>query len=170
MFRNIFLGLIAVLILSSTASASIVFNPSFFYYTRQEKSSSITEFDQQIINLKLGYWDTSGLYLGVAYDMESRKYGGSPSDEDRTSTGGTLGYISGGWSFFGTYYFSSDFEKYSGKGWSFDMGYIYNVGSFGIGPMITYRKFEYDTQSGAAVNPVLQHSNFLPCLQLQAVF
>lgn len=169
--KNIILGLVAFLSLTTSASAAVVFNPSFFYYQREEKTgASSNEFNQTIINLKLGYLGAGGLYLGIAYDMESREYGSTAADEDRDSLGATLGYMSGGWSILGTYYFQSEFEDYDGTGYSVDLGYIFNLGSIGIGPLLSYRHFEYDEQNGTAVNPVLEHNNFLPMVQFLATF
>ena len=165
--KNILLCIFAVFFVSSTASASIVFNPSVFYYMRDDDGSNSTaEFTQQIINLKLGYLDGSGLFLGVAYDMESRKYNSSSvSDEDRASLGGTIGYMSGGWSFLGTYYFSSELEDLDGSGWAADIGYSFNVSSFGIGPLLSYRHWEYD-ENGANT----EQNNILPSIQFVMTF
>lgn len=169
MVKNIIFSLMAVLFISSNASAAIVFNPSVFYYTREEKPGN-TEFNQQIINLKLGYLDTSGLYLGVAYDMESREYGSGATDQDRDSLGATVGYISGGWQILGSYYFKSELEDYEGTGYAVDLGYVFNVGSIGIGPLLSYRHWEYDEQNGATVNPKVEHNNVLPSIQFYFVF
>ncbi|MES2770179.1 MAG: hypothetical protein V4596_13620 [Bdellovibrionota bacterium] len=171
MFKNIILSFMAVLFLSSTASATIIFNPSIFYYTRDEKqgSTTSTEFNQQIINLKLGYTSGQGLYLGVAYDMESREYGSGATDQDRDSLGATIGYVSGGWQLLGTYYFQSELEDYEGTGYVIDIGYIFNVGSIGIGPLLSYRHWEYDEQNGASVTS-LEHNNVLPSVQFQFTF
>jgi hypothetical protein len=173
MFKNLFIGAAAFLLLMSTvAKAEIVFNPSAFYYMRDDDgTNSNARFTQQITNLKLGYLDSSGLYLGIAYDMESRQYNSSTvSDEDRKSTGATIGYESGGWSILGTYYFTSELEAYDGNGWTADLGYVFNMGSIGIGPLLSYRHWEYDKKNGASVNPKVQQVNFLPSIQFQFVF
>jgi hypothetical protein len=162
MFKQFLLSLMAVLFVSSTVSAAVVFNPSVFYYTREDNDS---EFNQQIINLKLGYVSPEGLYLGVAYDMESRDYG-SASDTDRDSLGGTIGYVSGGWQLLGTYYFQSDYEEEEGTGYAVDVGYIFGLGgSMGIGPLLSYRHFTYDENSSDT-----EHKNFLPAVQFQFTF
>lgn len=172
MFKGIILGVLVTLFVTSTASATIIFNPSVFYYTRDEKQGSTTntKFEQQIFNFKLGYEDTSGLYLGIAYDMESRVYGSGVSDQDRKSLGGTLGYMSNGWQIMGTYYFKSDLEDYEGNGYVIDLGYVFNMGSLGIGPLLSYRHWEYDKQNGASVNPKLEHNNVLPSIQFAFTF
>lgn len=172
MFKKIVFSLLATLFVASSASAMVVFNPSVFYYTRDEKqgSSTNTKFEQQIINLKLGYADTSGLYLGIAYDMESRVYGSGVSDQDRKSLGGTIGYVTGGWQFLGTYYFKSELEDYKGTGYAVDVGYIFNIGSVGIGPLLSYRHWEYDEQNGVSLTNKLEHNNILPSIQFQFSF
>lgn len=162
MYKNFILSMLAVLFVSSTVHATIVLNPSVFYYTREDNDA---EFNQQIINLKLGHLAASGLYLGVAYDMESREYGDGASDTDRDSLGGTLGYISGGWQFLGTYYFQSDYEEEEGTGYVIDVGYIFNLSSVGIGPMLSYRHFTYD-ENGSDT----EHKNLLPSIQFQFTF
>lgn len=160
MFKNFLFSLMTVLFISSTVNAAAVFNPSIFYYTREDGNS---EYNQQIINLKLGYVSPEGLYLGVAYDMESRDSGGS--DTDRKSLGGTIGYTSGGWQLLGTYYFQSDYEEEEGSGYSVDLGYTFNVGSIGIGPLLTYRHFTYD-EDGTDI----EHKNLLPMIQFLFTF
>lgn len=163
MFKNFLLSLMTVFFVSSTVQAAVVFNPSVFYYTREDNDS---EFNQQIINLKLGYISDQGLYLGVAYDMESREYGDGASDTDRDSLGGTIGYVSGGWQFLGTYYFDSDYEEESGSGYAVDVGYIFGLGgSLGIGPLLSYRHFTYDDDGSDT-----EHKNLLPSIQFQFTF
>jgi hypothetical protein len=175
MFRNIILSTFAFLFVTSTASAAIVFNPSIFFYTREEtQGTTLSEFNQQIINLKLGYMDESGLYLGGAYDIENRSFGSSTSDQDRTSVGATLGYMNSGWSLLGTYYFQSELKiqsnTYKGNGWTADFGYVYSFGSVGIGPLLSYRHFVYDKVNGSTQSPSRENNNFLPSIQFQFVF
>lgn len=171
MFKNLLLSIFSLMLITSEASANIIFNPSIFYYTREETSGGTpTEFNQQIINLKLGWTQGSGLYLGVAYDMESREFGSGATDQDRDSLGGTIGYMSDGWKLFGTYYFSSELEDYEGTGYAIDLGYIFNLGSIGIGPMLSYRHWEYDEQNGVALANTLEHNNVLPSIQFQFTF
>jgi hypothetical protein len=172
MFAKIVFSLLITLFVAFNASAAIVFNPSVFYYTRDEKQGSATntEFKQQIINLKLGYEYPSGLYLGLAYDMESRVYGSGVSDQDRKSLGGTIGYVSGGWKFLGSYYFQSELEDYNGTGYAVDVGYILNLGSIGIGPLLSYRHWEYDEQNDTPLASNLEHNNLLPSIQFQFSF
>lgn len=169
MLKNIIFALMAFVFVLSNASAAVVFNPSVFYYTREEKPAN-TEFNQQIINLKLGYISAQGLYLGAAYDMESREFGSGATDQDRDSLGATIGYVSGGWQILGTYYFQSELEDYEGTGYAIELGYVFNVGSVGIGPLLSYRHWEYDEQNGASVNPAVEHNNILPSIQFQFVF
>lgn len=165
-------SLLAGLFIGTSAMASMVtFNPSVFYYTREEsQGSSTTKFNQTIINLKLGYVADSGLYLGIAYDMESRAYGSGATDQDRKSTGATIGYVTSGWQFLGSYYFTSELEDYKGTGYAVDVGYTFNLGSIGIGPMLSYRHWEYDKQNNVSLANKLEHNNVLPSIQFQFSF
>lgn len=166
MFKKYLLSLMMVMFVSSTVHANIVFNPSVFYYTREDRNGSgVTEFNQQIFNLKLGYVSPQGLYLGAAYDMESREHGSGAADTDRDSLGATIGYISNGWQILGTYYFQSDYEEEEGTGYSVDLGYVFNLGSIGIGPLLSYRHFTYDEDGSD-----LEHKNLLPAIQFQFTF
>lgn len=165
---KIFITAFVTLFITSTASASIVLNPSVFYYTREEsQGGSTTEFNQQIINVKLGYMD-GGLYFGFAYDMESRDSGGT--SRDRKSTGGTIGYMNNNWNLMGTYYFSSEYDDYDGTGYAVDLGYIISLSRLSFGPLLTYRHFSYDKQGGARLDPELEHNNLLPAIQFMFVF
>jgi len=59
----------------------------------------------------------------------------------------------------------SEYEDEDGSGYSVDLGYVFNVGSIAIGPLLSYRHFTYD-ENGADI----EHKNFLPMLQFQVVF
>lgn len=164
MFKSL---IVAILIFVTTsANAAVVFIPSFFYYSRtQEQGGSESEYTQQIINLKLG--SANGLYWGFAYDMESIDSGSN--DQDRSSYGGSIGYMTGGWSFIGTYYLSSELEDYEGSGYAIDVGHIFGLGSINIGPLLSYRNFTYDELNGVAIQE-LNQTYLLPMIQFQATF
>lgn len=169
MIKNIVIA--ATLMFGVHAQAGFVFNPSVFYFHQAEKQgASESESTIQLINLKFGYAAPSGLYLGAAYDMESRKYGSSAADEDRNSLGATIGYVSGGWQFLGTYFLSSEFEQMDGTGYSIEIGYVFQVGSVGIGPLLSYRQWEYDENNGVAMANKQEQTNIWPSIQFQYAF
>lgn len=149
--------------------AGIIFNPSLFYFVDKEEHGTTTESTYQIINFKLGYLTTDGLYLGFNYDMDDRDM--NSTSYHRKSYGATVGYIStSGWQILGTYFLKSKYDaggtNYDGKGFSVDLGYVFNVGSFGLGPLLSYRSWTYDKQNGIAATPELKQSNIVPSIQL----
>lgn len=171
MFKHSILALVAVLFVSSNAMAGFVLNPSLFYFQEKERDGvNVGKETIQIINLKVGYVSPQGLYLGAAYDMESRKYGSGASDQDRDSYGATIGYVTGGWQFLGTYYINSEFEQLEGWGYAIDVGYSFNLGSIGIGPLLSYRHWEYDESNGSSLANKIKNTNILPSIQFYFTF
>lgn len=170
MIKNILIALVLFVGINANA-AGFVFNPSAFYYSQnEEQGGTESEYSMQVLNFKLGHVSATGLYLGAVYDMESRKYGSSASDTDRDSLGATIGYVTGGWQFLGTYFLKSELEQMEGTGYAIEIGYVFNVGSVGIGPLLSYRHWEYDENDGVAMTSNFEQSNLYPSVQFQFTF
>ncbi len=167
MIKNILIT--AALFFGVNAHAGMIFNPSVFYFhNAEEQGTSKAESTTQVLNFKLGYGAASGLYLGATYDMENRDYGSS--DSDRKSLGASIGYLTGGWQFLGTYFVTSDLEKMEGSGYAVEIGYVFKVGSIGIGPLLSYRHWEYDKNDGVSMAEKFTQTNIYPSVQFQFTF
>jgi len=156
-------------LLSASANANIVFTPSWFYMKYEtEQGDTKGETELTIYNLKFGTTLPSGLYLGGVYDMEKL------NEDERTSLGLGAGYIKNGWNLHLTYFVKSDYEaagsEYEGTGINLEVGHVFDVGSWGIGPTLSYRMFEYDKIDGADLDPKLEQNRILPYLTFQFMF
>lgn len=165
----VFRTLLMVCLFSSTANAAVVFTPSWFYMTYDtEQGATTTESELSIYNFKLGAVQGSGLYFGAVYDMEDI------TEDQRTSMGAGIGYVKGGWNFHLTYFLKSELEvgntEYSGYGYNFEIGYLFGLGSWSLGPSLTYRYFSYDDIDGADLDPEYENTRLLPYVTFQFQF
>lgn len=166
--KNIFIVSL-ISLLGVTASADVIFTPSWFYMKYETEQGAVKgKSELSIYNLKLGTTLSSGLYLGAVYDMEEI------NDDERTSLGLGVGYIKNGWNLHLTYFVKSEFEsastKYEGTGINLELGHVFSVGSWGVGPTLSYRTFDYDEVNGASLSPKLKHNRILPYLTFQFMF
>ena len=160
--------LLAISVMGITANAAVYFTPSLFYMKYEVEQGSTAESELSIYNFKLGMTLASGLYVGGVYDMEAM------DDNDRTSYGLGVGYIKDGWNLHFTYFLSSEREsgssEYTGTGMNFEIGYLFPLGSWSLGPTLRYRMFTYDEYDDASINPERDENRFLPYVTLQFMF
>jgi hypothetical protein len=183
--KNYFLAFASVLFLlgtqakaEGTGTGGVVFNPSFFYYMDKNNSGSSTDTTTttDIINLKLGYMTTDGIYFGAVYDIDNKSVKRTTTtDYDRKSIGASLGYISGGFQFIATYYFQSNYDisgetTKKGTGYTFDLGYIMPIGTVGVGPLLSYRTWTYTKDDDGTLDPNYKQTNIIPSIQLFLTF
>lgn len=145
----------------------VVFSPTIMY--RSESREPGDESTEIFYNLKLGYKMASGLYLGGVYDVETDDAGVASNDGDRTSYGATIGYIAdGGFNAMFSYLLNSKNElggtNYEGSGYIVDIGYSFSLGSWGVGPVLQYRKFSYDKPT------TLEETLVIPMIQFMFLF
>lgn len=160
--------IICISAFSVSADAAVYFTPSLFYMKYEQKQGTTGETELSIYNFKLGTTLASGLYLGAVYDMESI------DDDDRTSLGLGVGFIKNEWNFHFTYFVTSEKDsgtsEYTGTGMNFEIGYLFKVGSWSVGPTLTYRMFTYDEVNDVSLNPELEENRFLPYVSFQFMF
>ncbi len=164
-----FFGIILISILSSTAYADVVFTPSWFYMKYEvETGGTTSESELTIYNIKLGKSFANGIYVGGVYDTEEI------NDDERTSIGLSGGYIKNGWNFHLTYFLKSEYtsgtSEFTGTGFNVEVGHVFDVGAWGIGPTLTYRTFTYDEVDGASLAEDVEYNRILPYLTFQFKF
>lgn len=114
--------------------------PSYSSRTTNSGSDSTTTTLQT--DFTLGYILSSGLALGLRYDMTSTTT--SPgSKTDNTGYGPAIGFYHdsgffGLFSYLLSYEIKTDTGKTTGDGMSLDLGYIYRFGTFGLGAQLTW--------------------------------
>jgi len=138
-------------LLSSTASAEILFSPTLNYTETKVENPGNSKVRSTAIDLRLGYVGGSGLYLGGLYNTETIDDGG-PKDK-KTSIGPSVGWVhNSGFNLIATYHvFNTEYEvnggaqKFTeGKGPQIDIGWLFKMGSmFSLGPQFTWRSIEY---------------------------
>lgn len=119
---------------------------------------------------------SSGLVLGGMYDLETSDAGAASTEGDRKSYGATIGYIaSSGFNAFFSYLLNSKNEyggsNYEGTGYIAEIGYSISAGSsWGIGPVLQYRKFIYDKENGADLSMNREETLVIPMVQFMFHF
>jgi hypothetical protein len=161
--------LIAIIaVFGSVAKADVYFTPSLFYMKYDIKTTATTKTDLSIYNFKLGKTFNNNIYAGVVYDMQDE------NDLSTRSYGVGIGYINDGWNFHLTYFISSTYEvgtqEYTGTGMNFEIGYLFKLRSWALGPALTYRTFEYDEVDDVSFDPSLKLTRVLPYVMLQFKF
>ncbi len=173
---------ILLTLLSSNVFAAggegFVFSPTIMYRSeavKPENGGTETESTEIFYNLKLAYKMASGMYLGGVYDVETDDAGAASNNGDRTSYGGTIGYIGdSGFNASFSYLFNSKNElgntNYDGSGYIVDVGYTFSAGSWGVGPVLQYRKFTYDKSGGASLTSDREETLVIPMVQFMFQF
>lgn len=121
------------------------FNGFLYNQTRDPDPGSSSDDNLYIYDVKLGYLDGNGLYLGGIYT--SRNHNGSAiSSEDGNALGASIGYVGeSGFYIMGHYYLSAKLGDHKdGTGYQGDFGYMTDVsGAFYVGVELTYRNLTY---------------------------
>ena len=149
MFR---LSIIAIclfgLSLVTQAKASGFFvGPSLFYQSvAVDNNGTTTDGAETSYDLHVGY-DFGGLYAGILYSAETY----TAENNNRTSTGVSIGYMNNGWHIIGSYILSSEEQvaagstRKEGSGIHLAFGHLFQVtSSFSIGPQLKYYSYEYN--------------------------
>ncbi len=118
------------------------------------------------LGANIGYVMSSGLTFFGNFDNESFTNNNvSISNYTRTTYGAGVGFIKNGFHILASYGISSTLTintatatKWTGTGLNVDLGYIFEFGSWGLGPELAYRTFNYTTltQSVAVSNSAEQ--------------
>lgn len=159
-----FVFALSLLLLSSVASANLVFSPNIGYYSTSTDESTPSTVNREetftYLDMKVGYVMPMGLYFGGMYSSTSSEScaGGTCSDGSGFNIGPTIGYMSAqGIYAHLTYYImgeEGDNPKNSGgKGPQIDLGWMFPLSSsFFLGPQLTYRSIEYDTREENSIS------------------
>lgn len=148
-----------LLFFSTAAQADILFAPSFTYIKYDTKSSAgDSENTRTGYDIRLGYFDKGGLYLGVNYSIFKEDDGSAESTQ--TSLGPTIGYkYKNGFYGMLTYFVQSEYDsgtgpvQEDGMGPQLDIGWMFNLSeSVYLGPTITYRSVKYKKEKNAGVS------------------
>ena len=134
-------------------------------------STSSSESNNSIYDLKLGYLTGNGLYLGGLYTMRSAKSGSTTTDGK--NLGASVGYV-GASGFFiqGHYILSAEYgDLKEGTGLQADLGYINNItGNFLVGVELTYRSVEYKKDESNPSMDKYKLTELFPMLTVGFVF
>ncbi len=155
----------------ASANAEVVFAPAASYFKIEDESNGTTsELEISNYDLKLGFVDASGLYLGGMYQMSKL------NNDNAFAVGPTLGFshYSGFYALF-TYFLVAEQDNGAnstftdGMGPQIDLGWIFPLtSSFFIGPQISYRSISYEKQDTAGVSTDVDftRTNILPYISL----
>lgn len=131
---------------AASGGTGFVINPALFYQSLSVTSGgTTTATSSTLIDARLGYVLSSGLYLGGLYSMTSS----SSSSTTDTMMGADIGFYSGAFSAIASYLLSAEDQTSSttslkGTGFALTLGYAFNAGSWGFGPQLMYSSVNYD--------------------------
>ncbi|MEN0057342.1 MAG: hypothetical protein AAGB31_00800 [Bdellovibrio sp.] len=166
---GLFIGTMA----QARTSSGVLFTGNVYMYNTTEEHTPGSKVDTKssIYDLKLGYLNGDGLYLGGLYTL--RNHDSGSTSEDGKALGLSLGYI-GANSFFikGHYIVSADKGNYKeGSGYQVDLGYITNItGSFLVGVELTYRSIEYKKNDSISGFDKMKKEELFPMLTVGLLF
>ncbi|KYG65411.1 hypothetical protein AZI87_12780 [Bdellovibrio bacteriovorus] len=141
---------------------------AFMYNSTVEDDSTSSDSKTAIYDIKLGYLQGNGFYLGGIYTK--RDQSGS-SDADGSAMGASIGYFGASGFFLKGHYLVSaeNGNLKEGSGFQGDFGYISEVSSSVIvGVELTYRSIEYKETNGA--DSKTKVSELFPMLTVGFVF
>jgi|GEM_PF-3465084 len=160
--------------------------PSFTYVDINERNSvtggTATNYERglTLMDFKLGHTFRGGFYFGLMYSNESHGVSDLSLVNNRESFGVSAGYLKGGWSFVGTYFFQSrqliepETEAYieydEGSGFQIELGYHFYISKYiHVGPTVVYKDFRYseaEDSAGTDAEADSRHSVITPMLSL----
>lgn len=154
------------------SSSGVMATANAFMYnlTVESTPGGKAESKLSIYDIKLGYLNGGGLYLGGLYTMRNQENG---SSEDGNALGASIGYVgSAGFFVKGHYILSAergDFKE--GTGVQADFGYLTNVtSSFMVGVELTYRSIDYKKNAGIPGLTSYKQEELFPMLTVGFVF
>lgn len=127
-----------------------------------------------LLDAKIGYVMSNGLYIGAIYNMRTDETNGSK--QERSGYGATVGYHVNGWFIDGTYFLNSTFkfaggsELSGGSGFGIDLGHNFDIATnVYLGVQLSYKSFTYTkTQTTDATNKIT--SELAPMLNIGVMF
>ncbi len=174
------IGTLSSLFMALPAQAQFVFSPTFSYREdKTETSAGTSDRKETVFNFRMLYQLGGGLAVGGLYGIDTIDSGGG-STEKATAYGPSIGYLpqGAGFNLVGTYLVFAERENKSsssttmykdGKGLQIDAGYAMTVGSFGLGPQLTWRSIEYkkvQVNGGTDSSTSLKRTEIRPMIAL----
>ena len=175
-----------VMAVSAVAHAQFVFAPSLHYssidFEQSQPSSSSGDSSKLMIDGKIGYVLSNGIFLGGMYSHIGGMdiFGGEGSGYN---LGASFGYMASmGFYIIGTYHLLGDYtvtqmaveNKYSGaKGPQVNIGWVFPLASsFYLGPEISWRQIEWNKieASGVSADTDLKFTNIEPSISFWFMF
>lgn len=160
-----------------SGGSGVMFTLNGFYNTDKTQTQSggaTTTSDTKgaVYDVKLGYLEGDGWYLGGMYTSRSHDAGGSSTAG--SATAGSIGYVgSMGFYAMAHYIFSAtEGTNYKqGSGYQGDLGYLTAInGSFIVGVEVTYRTITYKKDENNAALDHYTHDEVMPMLTLGYLF
>lgn len=155
------------------SSSGVIFSLNTFMYNTTSESTPGSKSDSKIslYDLKLGYLDGSGMYLGGIYSSKSSE--SSNVTRNGSAVGASLGYVgSQGFFITGHYLASATYDTLEeGSGIQVDLGYLNNVtGPLLMGVELSYRAMEYKKDKNNSSLESYKTSELMPMLTIGFVF
>lgn len=142
--------------------------------TTEGPNLGTTDSTSTILNGKIGYILSDGLYFGGIYDSRTDTTNGAKNE--RTGYGASIGYHNMGWFIDGSYFISSTYklsggvELSAGSGFGADVGKNFDLTSnIYLGLQISYRSFTYTKAAGVSATNKIK-SELTPMLNLGVMF
>jgi hypothetical protein len=176
LFSTRFVIALSILLVGTASHATVVFSPAYTYDTSSvETNGSTSKTKRTSLDLRLGYLDKSGLYLGGIYVMENASSTGG-ADTKMSAVGPSLGFNAQNGFFVIFSYFLTAEHKVSGgstytdgMGPQIDLGWVFPLTeSFYLGPQLSYRSISYSTieTNGSSVSQDTTRQNTVPYITL----
>lgn len=149
---------------------------TYYYSLSADSGSGSTKATYSIYDIKGGYANSKGLYLGGIYTSRNDDIGGTSATAG-SELGASAGYFGrSGFHFVGHYIFSAALGSSSGSfedgsGLQAEFGYLTDASStFFIGVDISYRSLTYKKQAGAVLANSYKQTELFPQLSFAFTF
>lgn len=157
----------------AASSSGVLATANVYMYNNSIEQTPGGESDSKssVYDIKLGYLNGSGLYLGGLYTIRKTESGSSSTDGN--ALGASIGYVgASGFYVKGHYIASATFGDFKeGTGFQGDLGYLTTVGnSFVVGVELTHRIIDYKKNDSIAGLDSYKMTETFPMLTVGFIF